>query len=149
SSPPRKSRLKAGLYDGPGGRPARGLATAPRDARGRETTRKRAALALAALDAERAAVALQRVLDDGEPEARPARGPRAARIDAIAALGHPWDLIARDADAGIRDDQGRAVAVGAPRHVNPARRRCEAHRVVNQVVRDRVQLALLAEQRRI
>ena len=54
---------------------------------------------------------LQRVLDDGEAEARTAELARAARVDAIKALGQARQMFGRNADAGIRHRNVTAVLV--------------------------------------
>src|SRR5690606_2465315 len=135
------------LYDRPSGCAFR--AAAPRDPLRRETARERAAFTLATLDRERRAVPLQRVLDDREAEPRAARRARTAGIDSIEALGDPRDLILGDADAGILHRELRPLAARTPRDVDPSGRRRETHRVVDQIVEDRVELRFAAKQREV
>src|SRR5690606_8517454 len=136
-----------GLYDRPSGCAFR--AAAPRDPLRRETARECAAFTLATLDRERRAVPLQRVLDDREAEPRAARRARTAGIDSIEALGDPRDLILGDADAGILHRELRPLAARTPRDVDPSGRRRETHRVVDQIVEDRVELRFAAKQREV
>ena len=58
-----------------------------------------------ALDFEARAVAMQRVFDDGEPEARAAGLARAARIDAVEALGEPRHVLGGDAGPVSRTEK--------------------------------------------
>src|SRR5688572_4058804 len=89
------------------------------------------------------------MLDDREPQARAAARARAARIDPVEALRHARNLLLRYAYAGV-DDLEHGTAFGRPPDdPHAARRRREAHGIVHEVVEDRVQLGLLAEQRRV
>jgi hypothetical protein len=66
------------------------------------------------LDAQRPFVALQRVLDDRETEARAAASRASARIHAIEALRDARDLLRRDPDAGVDDLEHGGRRRGAP-----------------------------------
>src|SRR4051812_21874478 len=91
------------------------IAFRPRpDARAREAGAEGAALAGLAHDVEDAAMAHQRVLHDGEAEAGAAGFAGAAAVDAIEALGQPWQVLGRDADAGVLHFEGRAFTLDAP-----------------------------------
>src|SRR5690606_14826538 len=140
---PSTLRRAGRLYDGPLG------AAAQRDARGREMAAERAAATFAALDRQRAVVPLQRVLHDREPQAGAAGRARAARIDAIEALRDPRNLLLRNADAGVDHLEHGAVVREPPDDLDRAGRRREPDGVADQVVEDRVDLGLVAEQRRV
>src|ERR1700761_652897 len=62
------------------------------DAQRREVTGEGAALALDAAHIEPAAMALQRMLDDRQPETGAALAARTSRIDAVEALGEPREV---------------------------------------------------------
>src|SRR5262245_7110097 len=61
------------------------------------------ALAVLAVDGERAAVAVDDVLDDREPEPGAAECARAPGVDAVEALGEARQVLARDALALVGD----------------------------------------------
>src|SRR5580658_7769071 len=91
-----------------------------RDPLGREMAGEGAAAAEFALHLERSAVALQHVLDDREPEARPAGRARAAGIDPVEALGEPWDVLGRNPHSRIRHREVAAVVIDPPAHLDRA-----------------------------
>src|SRR6185312_786229 len=107
-----------------------------------------AALADDALHLELAAVPLQDVLDDGEPESGPAGGARAARIDAIEALREARNVLGRYADAGVGYGEMATVLIHPPAHLDGTFRRGVFGGVVDQVGEGGVDLRLLADERR-
>src|SRR5688572_9041783 len=115
-----------------------------RDAAGGKAAGKRAALALHAGHFEPAAVALQRVLDDGEAETRAAELSRSAGIDAVETLGQPRQVLGRDPDAGVAKLDARAALVDPPAHVDAAVGGRVFGCVGEQVREDRMQLGLRA-----
>src|SRR5258706_3182127 len=88
----------------------------------REMTSERAALALRALHVEPAAVPLQRMLDDGEPQPRAALAAGAARVHAVEPLRQARDMFRRDADAAVDHREIRPVRIGPPAHPHRALR---------------------------
>src|SRR5215471_2549971 len=68
------------------------------------------------VDVERAAMAVEDVLHDGEAEAGAAELARPHGLDAVEALGQAWQMLARDALALVHDGDGDR------RPVQPARR---------------------------
>src|SRR5262245_37586798 len=92
---------------------------------------------------------LQRVLDDSEPQAPAPTRSRAPRIDTIEALRDTRNLLLGYPDAGIDDLEHGAAVDRAPDDLDATGRRRETSGVVDEVVEDRMQLGLLAEQRRI
>ena len=63
-----------------------------------------------AFELEGSAVQQRAVLDDGQPKPRAARLARMAFIHAVKALEDAVDVLVRDADAGVLDDDGRPAA---------------------------------------
>src|SRR5512143_140746 len=85
-----------------------------REARRRKARAESAALAGPALDRERGLMARERMLDDGQAEARAAGLARAAAVDAIEPLGQPRQVLRVDADAGVLDRELAAGRTRAP-----------------------------------
>src|SRR5439155_11163583 len=93
---------------------ARGLGCCPGPRRRRPEHPHRRAPADRAGDAELAAVGLDDVLHDREPEPRAAEGTRAPLVDAEEALAQPRQVLGGDADPGVLDgDLDHAVVLGA------------------------------------
>src|SRR6185503_6737792 len=105
--------------------------------------------AFLARDDELAFVPLQRVLDDRQSQAGAAARPRAAGVDAVEALRHARNLLLGYADAGVDDLENGGAVDRAPDDFHATARRRETHGVVHEVVEDRMQLGLFAEQRSI
>ena len=98
-----------------------------------EAHREGGALPRRRFDFERRAVAAHGVLDDGEPEARPAHAAAAALVDAVEALGESRDVLGIDPDPGVLDGQD-----GARAHPLPGDRHRAAFGRVADRVRDEV-----------
>src|SRR5271155_5308746 len=77
---------------------------------------KRAALALLALHVQPSAVALQRVLDDGQTESRTALPARTPRVHAVKSFGQARYMLGRYADAAVDDREISAFFVRPPAH---------------------------------
>src|SRR5688572_12071218 len=71
----------------------------------------RRALAGLALEAQPAAMPLDDMLDDRQPQAGPAERPAAARVDSIETLGDPRDMLGRDAFAAVGEGEVDHVAL--------------------------------------
>ena len=67
----------------------------------RQSKRKHAALVVFALDAYRAAVVLDDVLDDAQAETGAAGGAAAGFVGAVKTLEQPRDVVGKDADASV------------------------------------------------
>src|SRR5579872_7401242 len=106
-----------------------------------------AAAALNALDLKARAMALQDVLHDRKPETRASCPAGAAGIDAIEALGEARDVLARNADAGVRDREMCAIGIDPPAHVDRAVDGGVLRYIVHQVGESRMDLGLVAEER--
>src|SRR5262245_42774571 len=76
------------------------------DRSGSEIDRERRAAADLAVDRQRAAMAVDDVLDDGEAQPGSAELTRAAGVDAVEPLGQARQVLARDAVALVRDADG-------------------------------------------
>src|SRR6201992_4221223 len=81
-------------------------------------TGKCAAFALLALHVQPPAMALQRVLDDGQTESGAALSPRSSGIDAVEALGQPGNVLRGYADAAVDDRKVGALFIGPPAHAH-------------------------------
>src|SRR5262245_56832421 len=94
-------------------------------------------LAFLARDLELAALRQHEVLDDGQAEPGAAELPRARLVDAVEALGDPWQVRARDTDAGVAHAELHAGPIERPRaHGDPAALRRVLHRVVYEINED-------------
>ena len=143
----RRKRLQAERRFAPVGAALGGSRARPR--RARQPDGEGAALAEGRGDLEPALVAVEDVLDDGEPEPGAALVAAGGDAHAVEALGQAVDVLARDARAVVLD--GDAVAV----RVRLARRRGEdahgralaavLHRVVDEVGEDLRELVAVAE----
>src|SRR3954468_8618146 len=112
----------------------------------REMCAEAATRARRAVDLEVRLVAPEHVLGDGEAEAGAARVARAAAIDAVEALGEPWDVFHRDADTRIGDAERGAVRAVVPGDGHFAAGRRVADSVGNEVAEGARDLRLGAEQ---
>src|SRR6185437_16366825 len=72
-----------------------------------------------ALDFQQAAMMIDDVLDDGEPEAGAAQRARPRRVDAVETLGEAREMVARDPLALVADrDRERRRALGRLRYLD-------------------------------
>src|SRR6187399_784819 len=86
----------------------------------REMTGERAAAAFCAVDLEPPAMPMQRVFDDCEPQSRAAGLARAARIDAVEALGQTRQMLGGNARAGVAYGEMAARLVRPPADLHGA-----------------------------
>src|SRR5271154_5584289 len=86
--------------------------------RGREARGESAALARCAVDQQHALVPRQRMLHDGQPEARASGFARAAAVHAVKALGEARQMLGVDADAGVLYGELRAAIGRMPDQAN-------------------------------
>src|SRR6185295_15715482 len=115
-------------------------------ARPLEASAEAAAFSRLARDVQRRSVAHERVLHDGKPQPGAAGFARAPAIDAVEALRQSRQVLGRDADAGVLDVEGRAVAGGVPAKAHLAAFRRIADRVAHEVAQGAGDLLLAAEQ---
>src|SRR5207244_13072494 len=111
-----------------------------------EARAEAAALARAARDVERRAVARERVLGDREAEPGAAGLARAAAVHAVEALAQPRQVLGRDADARVLDVERGAVGRGMPAKAHPAALGRIADRVAHQVAQRARDLLLAAQE---
>src|ERR1700679_2988674 len=103
------------------------------DPRLREMAGKRAALALAALHVEPAAMALQGMLHDGEPQARAALPAGTPRIHSIEPLRPPRNVLGGYADAAVHHGEVGPLPVHPPAHAYGAPCRRRRHSVDQEI----------------
>src|SRR5689334_13600777 len=93
-------------------------------------------------DVEHSAMPLDDMLDDGEAKAGAGGLAAAGGIDAVEALGHPRQMLARDPRAMVGDGKREPSAVARGRHFDARARLVAAvsNRVAEKIVDDLDQL---------
>ena len=98
---------------------------------------------------KRRAMLLQRMLDDGQAQTSTPRRARAPRIDSKEPLGHTRNQLLGDTDAGVLDFEDSAAGDPLPAYLDLTRLGCESDRIVDQIIKNRMQLRLVSEQSRV
>src|SRR5947209_3359548 len=107
----------------------------------RESRAEYAAPPRLALHVQDAAMASERVLDDGEPQPRAPGLPRAPAVHPVEALGEARDVLRCDADTTVLHLEGRALFRRPPPQCDRAPRGCVADSIADEIAKRTRELA--------